>query len=316
MSTISEEIIKELNEKIAGTCTLIATASAKLYANDGKNQSWRDSGLYGAICLIIDRILQTTLMRMYDLNTFDLIFETELYYDFFNFYDQLSQSFFCFPIPGGQIGIYFCSPNEAESFKQKIRSFSPKPENQKFEDSKSKNTKKSKKQQNEEENFEISQPYAVQLMGRVIWDSTNKCFNLDQLSQDLKRIFKNAGIRKSELRDSRTAAVIMEEIVRSRSATRTLSLSKEPQPEIKIIPDEEDKQFEEIIRKQTLYEAQMELIRHMSNARKATLQKEMPERSEDEVVFTNYLAAKIAERRAELTKYDLEEESSDWSDSD
>lgn len=104
----------------------------------------------------------------------------------------------------------------------------------------------------------------------------------------------------------------MEEIARSRAATRKFTLEKHEKP---IVDAQEEKQFEDMVRKQTLYETQMELIRHMSNARKVTIQKQ-PETTQEEFVFTNYLASKIAERRAELTKYDLKEESSDWTDSD
>lgn len=114
------------------------------------------------------------------MNTYDLSFETELFYDFFTYYDQLSQLFYCFPLPGGQIGIHFINVTEAEEFKAKIRVFSPKSEFQKTEESmyhdieqpgcfiSLKSSKKSKNLKSKSQQLEISHPYAVQLIGRVI----------------------------------------------------------------------------------------------------------------------------------------------------
>ena len=45
------------------------------------------------------------------------------------------------------------------------------------------------------------------------WDVPNNCFDLSQLSKELKTVFKNAGIRKRDLKDKHTAMIIADAIL-------------------------------------------------------------------------------------------------------
>ena len=108
-----------------------------------------------------------------------MVFETELFFNFFSHYIKLSKVFHCFPITGGQIGISFSDSKHSENFYEKVKIYSPKEKirsNQSENNSsdlppnwidKIRNKVLKKKENSGKGKVEISKPYAVQLVSRV-----------------------------------------------------------------------------------------------------------------------------------------------------
>ncbi|OMJ91681.1 hypothetical protein SteCoe_5708 [Stentor coeruleus] len=207
---VSEEILNEINEKLSDTSTIISSAYAKIYSNDFKSTVWKDSQLSGVIVLIVERSLQTVLIRLYDIDKFEMVFETEMYYNFKSHCSKLSPEFYSFPISGGQLGINFVDSSSGTEFFKYISIYSPKEhlssrksehkvllENENWLEKLKKKVLK-KKETIEDKKMEISKPYAVQMVSHVEWDDKRGVYILDSLPGDLRRIFVNDEKLKSE----------------------------------------------------------------------------------------------------------------------
>ena len=122
---VSQDFLSEINKVLSDTSTIICSAYAKLFTNDYKSIQWRDSLLSGVLVLLVERSLQTFLIRLYSFGKFEVIFETELYYNFAEAYLQLTDLFYSFPVPGGQIGLTFQGRVSAGEFSKYIKVYSP-----------------------------------------------------------------------------------------------------------------------------------------------------------------------------------------------
>ena len=63
------------------------------------------------------------------------------------------------------------------------------------------------------DNYKISRPENAIHENHIGWDAKNQTFDLSQLSRELKRVFKKAGIRKKDLKDTNTALLIADAIL-------------------------------------------------------------------------------------------------------
>ncbi len=61
--------------------------------------------------------------------------------------------------------------------------------------------------------MEIEKPTNVVHLNHISWDETKKCLDFSKLSKELKSIFKNAGIKKKDLRNTDTALCIYEKLL-------------------------------------------------------------------------------------------------------
>ena len=79
--------------------TMIHIGVVRLFT--ANSLKWSYSGLNGGLCLTIDRKLKgAPLFRLYDLNSFEILFQVELYYNFHKYYQELNDHFHSFPIKG------------------------------------------------------------------------------------------------------------------------------------------------------------------------------------------------------------------------
>ena len=167
--------------------------------------------------MIIDRAIHgAILFRLYDLNFYDLLFEQELYYEFENLYQELNECFFCFPVIGNFVLAFsFADSNEALNMKLKINKYCPK-KPKPSQDSPSFPLKKGAKTnvfEKNENNIVMEKPTNFKHLNHIGWDTINKCFDFSQLSKEFKTVFKNAGIKKKEMRNAETALAIYETLL-------------------------------------------------------------------------------------------------------
>ena len=122
-STLTQDQYESLKIIEGERSTILTTGIVRLFIYHQKDQKWLYSGLCGALCLTIDRALNGgVLFRLYDLNTYEQLFEQELYHEFETLYQELNESFFCFPVIGNFVLAFsFADSNEALNFKLKIK---------------------------------------------------------------------------------------------------------------------------------------------------------------------------------------------------
>lgn len=204
------------------TSSILTTAVIKLFIFHAKDERWLYTGLSGALCLVIDRKLKgAVLFRLYDLNLYDIVFEQEVYYEFLHLYQEINEQFFCFPVIGNFVfGFSFAEINEAINFKLKITQYCPVKEKKINEDviniSKSgKLTKERSLSPNEMEIIKgkLEKPTNFKHLNHISWNAITKTFDFSQLSKEFKTIFKNAGIKKKEMKNTETALAIYEALL-------------------------------------------------------------------------------------------------------
>ena len=214
--TVTQEQLENLRIIEGDKSYILTAAIVKLFIYNQKDKKWLYTGLCGALCLSIDRSLNgSILFRLYDLNIFELLFEQELYYEFENLYRDLNESFFCFPVIGKFIlSFSFADSNDALTMRQNINLYCPK-KTKATQDSHTFPLKKGRKTNVFEKKEEIvmEKPTNFKHLNHIGWDETNKCCDFSQLSKEFKTVFKNAGIKKKEMRNAETALAIYETLL-------------------------------------------------------------------------------------------------------
>lgn len=66
---------------IEATATPLAMAVVRLYSRNAQGK-FKEANLDGIFCFVVDRRLKTRQMRLYDINTFELTFQAEIYLNF------------------------------------------------------------------------------------------------------------------------------------------------------------------------------------------------------------------------------------------
>ena len=217
--SVIETLTKHLGEK----ATLRDQAIVKLYTCDFEGR-WIYSNLCGILTLSIDRSMGgAVFFRMYDYETFDLLFENELYYNFISSYNKLDEGFYAYEVALGFIGFAFSDNAAAENFRKSVNQL-----NKKMDEKELKKLHKEKFEKKEgffskikgifggskpEKKQEISKPTNVQQNMSIKFDFEKGKFDLQSLSPEMKRIFKKAGIEKKDLLDKDFAPVLFEKIL-------------------------------------------------------------------------------------------------------
>lgn len=221
-STLNPDQHESLKILEGETSSILATAVTKLFIFHTKDERWLYTGLSGALCLVIDRKLKgAILFRLYDLNLYDIVFEQEVYYEFLHLYQELNEQFFCFPVIGNFVfGFSFAEINEAINFKLKITQYCPSKEKKINEESVniSKSGKLNKERSMSPNEMEIikgklDKPTNFKHLNHISWNPITKAFDFSQLSKEFKTIFKNAGIKKKEMKNTETALAIYEALL-------------------------------------------------------------------------------------------------------
>jgi P21-Rho-binding domain/WH1 domain len=183
---------------------LMKTAFATLFFED--NSQWKQSPTAGAVGLIIDRGINARVLRIFDLQQHDLLFETPLFAGMQ--YNATNARFHVIEkVPDGQIALQFMSIETGTEFAQKVMSMIPQPDD---------DTPTGKKKagffsrlfgKKERKEADISTPTNFIHKSHIGFDISNG-FDVSNIPDEWKAMFKEAGIKKKHLRDKDTAAII------------------------------------------------------------------------------------------------------------
>ena len=89
----------------------------------GDSGTFKEANLGGILCFEVDRKLRSRFLRLYDLNTSELLFQTEVYVNMGESYVVVRDKFHCFPLLKTVIGLDFANLYDALYFKKLVDRF-------------------------------------------------------------------------------------------------------------------------------------------------------------------------------------------------
>lgn len=218
---------------------LVGTATAKLYTCSKDGENWLQSNLEGILCLIIDYTKCTRYFVMFDSFSFEKLFQFELYCSFNKFYEQLREDFYSFEVNNGFVGFKFFEVKEAEMFNLVVNKFDDnliktlcdvnknnkmthkiKKEMAVKTDSyckilKEKFASEDKKYDKsyQEDGLEIIKPRHFEMMNNITFDRERKEFVIGVIPEDLKKLFRQCGLKKKDLKDTKFALSLFKHFI-------------------------------------------------------------------------------------------------------
>jgi hypothetical protein len=210
---------------------------AKIYTSDKEGESWLYSDLEGFLCFVLDYNIKTRFLVMFDPTTYERLFQFELYNNFEKQYQKLADDFFCFEVGNGYIGFKFEDTKEASELHDIVKKFNDFLVDNLFDsNSKSNNVYNFKKQEiivsyleiikeqfsagkNKfdenyiEDGMEIRKPRYFELLNNIAFDREKKEFKIGKLPHEFKNMFKNIGIKKSDIKDPKSALNIIKNVI-------------------------------------------------------------------------------------------------------
>ena len=250
METFNEIERKRLLAILGENRELCGLTCAKIYTAGKGEGYWLDSDLEGFLCFVLDRNENTRYIILYETDTYDKLFQVELYSEFNKHYNILSDKFHCFEMNSGFIGIKFENSKEAEKFVESIKKLADEKKmlnsNRKYIKSGeiveilkkklsvklSKSKAKFKNEYCGDDGIEICKPKHFSLLSNIKYDKNKNKFVIGDIPQDLKRLFKLIGIKKSDFNDTGYALNIFKiliqafETLQSEKKDKTVKLYK------------------------------------------------------------------------------------------
>ena len=231
MSLLEREI-KQLSSSLPQTSSIMSSAIAKLLLaspnpranrNDPNSvfasfphlspNEWSDTGVFGALLLVVDRASDAVLIQIYDLDAMLKRFEFEIYYDME--YMSLDPSFHAFEMEECIAGLSFSNREVARKFLAKVRALTPdsssRGKNIATPDLKKKGLFGMTSKQKPMEVSDVVNVVHHQHVG-LNGDGT---MDLNTVSPEWRAILKQAGVKKRDLKDPGTARALIQSIQQS-----------------------------------------------------------------------------------------------------
>ena len=108
---------------IEPTSTALAMAIVELCSSSYSDAQFEPTKLGGILCFIIDRKLKSRFLRLFDINSSQLLFQLELCVNFARNYCRLRDKFYCFPLSKTILGINFAYKDDADCFRNLVQNF-------------------------------------------------------------------------------------------------------------------------------------------------------------------------------------------------
>eukprot|EP01119_Soliformovum_irregulare_P020839 TRINITY_DN6814_c0_g1_i1.p1 TRINITY_DN6814_c0_g1~~TRINITY_DN6814_c0_g1_i1.p1 ORF type:complete len:399 (-),score=112.66 TRINITY_DN6814_c0_g1_i1:57-1220(-) len=229
-----------VQNSLGTSCTVHSTSVVKVYfANKGS--SWTEHCL-GAAAIVTDKIANSHFLKVIDLTTKKVSFSQELYNHFE--YQEARSFFHTFETEDDVAGFSFADEGDAQDFFRNVQKCNSTPAKGFSDDvsppsnrstlpplatspsSPPQSAKESKratkvigaksrfmsalfgKKGEEEEDLMISEPTNFRHASSIGWDP-EKGFQINNIPPEWRRLFQSAGIKKSDLKNSNTAAFVM-----------------------------------------------------------------------------------------------------------
>jgi len=217
-------------QSLGSSCTCHCTAVARLYVASGTQ--WTYNGNMGAIVVCSDKNFGGSyFLRMVDLKSMSVVYEQEFYNNFL--YTAPRPYFHAFESDRDVMGISFADQQEAQKFFSSVvtcktktvapvgtpvatRRVNPEsipdaetPKQRKLREKKEREREKGRQklQRSKGRAMVIEGPTNVTHVSHIGWDPRDG-FQIRNIPTEWKKLFKDAGIKKSDLKNPETAAFI------------------------------------------------------------------------------------------------------------
>ena len=208
--------------------------NVKLFSCDRDGRNWLYSDVEGYLCFIVDYQLKTKYLIIFDMTSFEKLFQYELYNNFLKFYEELAPEFRSFEIDSGFLGFQFESKEDAVNFDSIIQRLSgltndlfAKPrtkEDMKLKEKLADNyCKRLKEKFSSDDKYDEN--YAedgttilthnnFKILQNIEYDKETKQFKFGKISEELKEMFLSFGIKKKDLeRDADFAFSLLKKVI-------------------------------------------------------------------------------------------------------
>ena len=124
MSEISLVQKKIISSLLYGYYDILSIYFARIYTVGKENKFWLYSGLEGALIYCIDLRAKVLRFLLFNLKTYEIIFDCELYKKFNLDFQKGNDTFYFFGVNGGYIGLEIPNKQEADKLGEEIASLS------------------------------------------------------------------------------------------------------------------------------------------------------------------------------------------------
>ena len=193
--------------------------NVKLYSSDREGVDWLYSGLEGNLAFVVDFQIKTKYLMLFDPTNYEKVFQYELYNGFEKFFEELAPEFRSFEIDTGFIGLQFDNANDAQNFgrtldkilqMKNIYTKTKTKENSKLQNEKFQAYCKKLKEIFCEGDSKYDENYAedgtqilkhrnFKVLSNISYNKEKKKFQFGKISDGLKEMFVNYGIKRKDL---------------------------------------------------------------------------------------------------------------------
>ena len=242
MSLFANELAK-VQEAMGGTSSIMASAVARLYLSspdpkqkskkkedsvllsfpDVRSDQWLYTQVMGALVLSIDRSQQGSFFfQIYDLETYEMRYEYELYEDIA--FNRLDPQFMAFEMEDCVAGFSFADKAGATKFYSKVRALRPTSTDDAVSGLRKGNKgfggfggSKKRKAAKKKGAIKVGNVMNVVHNAHVGLNSDGS-FDLNNISPEWKQLFRQAGIKKKDLANPEVANAIIQTIAETAAA--------------------------------------------------------------------------------------------------
>ncbi len=234
-------LVNKIKSIIGKEREVISFAHIKLYTSNKESKSWFYSDLTGIICFILDFTHKVRFITLYDHITLEVLFKFQLYFEFDNYYQILSENFHCFEVDSGFIGLEFFNKHEAKVFSLNLNRFDDRFTILYLKEGQKEATTLSEMQQYTypfsqkcleikrkiimklhfnhkhdvvlDKEINISFLKSYDLLRGFVYEKEKREFAVSNISSESKDFFRKIGIRKADLRNTHLALVFFKQIL-------------------------------------------------------------------------------------------------------
>lgn len=226
-SGLTSEENAKLKQILGDTASVLVHAVARILFSPENSGEWQNTRKCGALALLIDREKEgVKILRMFDLKSWEILFEEELYVGMK--YESAAPYFHTFEVDGGIVGFDFPDDRQADVFWSKVQQMIPKESNSQqsygasfvqeeglfgavksFLGIESSNAASSTSQ--------VSRPKNIKHLQHIGYDPSEG-FKVENIPEEWKSMFKAAGIKPKDVQNPETAQAIVQTMERFSSA--------------------------------------------------------------------------------------------------
>lgn len=122
-SSLEDDQIGLLNQKVGGTHTVVTAAVVKIHSKEKDVFNFTYTGLFGALCVIVDRKTHLTYTKLYSLPGCECQFEMEINCTFKNKINKMNDCFLYFFHKNSIIGLSFAESEDTTTFERAVERY-------------------------------------------------------------------------------------------------------------------------------------------------------------------------------------------------